>query len=556
MKKLHIQPMKFLVLLVFFSLIVAACGSQSISAISSSGGARAWLDQPWDGVSIPLAPYTLKAHARQAGGGVTAIKFKVNDIEIGNVPTDSTLALAYAETPWNPSAPGQYLIQAVALTSGGEASSELARVCVGQDATNDCGGAPLPQQGGNQAGTPLDTKIGAGPDPVYYGQCSGAEQTTFMVDVVLVSPPATPVALVKMIYTYTGPSGTSYPFSAQMVDKGGGVYSGSASVASEAQAALGGAEGTITYFIVFSDASGNLLGQSQTGTLQIKPCGAAAGAVDIKIGGSPNPVYYGNCSKGEPQVVNFEAAVADPTRVTDAVLAFRYLDSGGNPLTSDMTVAMTPMGGGVYTYAVSLPNTAPGGLAGGGTLMFTGFGYDASKNMIAKSDPGYISINSCQVPQQITTEAPPPPPVITTVVPPGPPPVIITTVAPPPPPKDTSPPMLDKVDANPTTAYYATDCGVKGSDKVTVTVYAYDDSGISTIYVWYRYLPSSGVHTVNMYAIGGDQYEAQVSVASEAYSDLGGGNGTLDMAIYAVDGAGNQGVIVAPVQPQVLYCPG
>src|SRR5258706_8426341 len=94
-------------------LLFSACAPAAGVPIASSSGLSVWLDQAPDGSILPLAPFTLKAHARDAsGGGVIEIDFKVNDIFLGAVNTDASAALAYAELPWNPSAPGPYTIEA------------------------------------------------------------------------------------------------------------------------------------------------------------------------------------------------------------------------------------------------------------------------------------------------------------------------------------------------------------------------------------------------------------------------------------------------------------
>ncbi len=117
--------------IVIFALV--GCDTDSNSA-DASGGLQAWLDQPPTGSSIPLAPFMLKAHARDVGGpGVSQINFLGNTVPIATIGTDPTLPLTYAETEWNPAAPGEYEIQVQAVNAAGTALSDVSIICVGED---------------------------------------------------------------------------------------------------------------------------------------------------------------------------------------------------------------------------------------------------------------------------------------------------------------------------------------------------------------------------------------------------------------------------------------
>jgi len=123
-----------LLILVLAALALAACepGAPEVAAVE--GGLTVWLDQPPNGANLPLAPFTLKAHASNPGGpGVSQINFLVNAVPVGTIATDETLPLAYAEVEWNPAAPGLYEIQAQAFNAEGWAFSDTAHVCVGGD---------------------------------------------------------------------------------------------------------------------------------------------------------------------------------------------------------------------------------------------------------------------------------------------------------------------------------------------------------------------------------------------------------------------------------------
>ncbi len=123
--------MRIVLLLALVIVTLAACLPGDVVA-EGSGGLKVWLDQPPTGASIPLAPFTLKAHASDIGGsGVSQVNLLVNDIPLAAIVTDTTLPLVYVETEWNPAAPGEYHIQAQAFNAEGWEFSDVAIVCVG-----------------------------------------------------------------------------------------------------------------------------------------------------------------------------------------------------------------------------------------------------------------------------------------------------------------------------------------------------------------------------------------------------------------------------------------
>ncbi len=127
-------------------LLATACLPEELPRFVALGGPRVWLDQPLDGASIPLGVFTLKAHARDTTGGVRQIAFVVNGTPLGSVTTDPSADLAYAETAWNASVPGEYVIQAVAVNAGGEqTTSSPARVCVGGGCPDASPAVPAPR---------------------------------------------------------------------------------------------------------------------------------------------------------------------------------------------------------------------------------------------------------------------------------------------------------------------------------------------------------------------------------------------------------------------------
>ena len=136
------------------ALMLAGCTFPAPGTpVAASSGLRVWLDQPPDGGRLPLGTFTLRAHARDAGGsGVETITFLVSSggppVTVGSVTTDPSLPLAMAEFDWNASTPGEYAIQAQAFDREGYVFSAAAHVCVGAyTAKGLCAGAGTPAAG-------------------------------------------------------------------------------------------------------------------------------------------------------------------------------------------------------------------------------------------------------------------------------------------------------------------------------------------------------------------------------------------------------------------------
>lgn len=128
-------------LTVIVSLLLGAClpGAGDTPIDSASNSMSVWLDQSPDGWTLPLAPFTFKAHASASdGSGITSIAFLVSSggaaaVNLGSVTTDPSQPLVYGELIWNPAAPGEYLIQAQAFSGSGSNISQAARICVSAD---------------------------------------------------------------------------------------------------------------------------------------------------------------------------------------------------------------------------------------------------------------------------------------------------------------------------------------------------------------------------------------------------------------------------------------
>lgn len=102
---------KYLVLL--FSFLLTGCNLN----LQYHSIPQAWIDAPLDGMVLPLAAYNIVAHASDPTG-ISQIEISVNGSVIGTVAGSGVLF--NGTQTWTPSAPGEYLIRARGMNSGGE----------------------------------------------------------------------------------------------------------------------------------------------------------------------------------------------------------------------------------------------------------------------------------------------------------------------------------------------------------------------------------------------------------------------------------------------------
>ncbi len=409
---------RILSLLCAFSLTLAGCALPA-GPTGASGDLSAWLDQPVNGAVLPLAPFTLKAHARHASGaGVTKVVFLVNSVPAGSAETDAAEPIVYAEIDWNPSGPGLYRVEAQAFAGQASSTSEVSLVCVSAE-------AKLPALG-------------------YGGDC---EQP--------------------------------------------------------ASGAGGGPAPSITD----------------------TPAGVPP--VELKITGTPNPVFYGACSAGETTSFTFDLYVGAPAYADVLDIHYSLQDSGGSELrSSTLTIPGNPA---VDTYNPTLDmNAATSGMGGVATLMeFYAEAVDAIGSIVGTSPAQSVDVSHC---------APTPTPTSK--------PVLAA---------DTTPPTLDitLISANP--VFYTTGCG---PNTLTVEAYAVDPSGIGSVTLVYGYV-GAGTEGIfrTMTSAGGGTYRVTIDVGGEAYTFLGGVDGQISITVLATDSRGNtaeeNGGTVT-----IQYCPG
>ena len=496
-RKLMMTSKLFIYLVTILGIISLPACTATIPAVSSSGGVRVWLDQPVDGDVITLAALTLKAHARnEASGGVTRVDFLVNSILVGSFNNpDLSQPLVSAEVLWNPSAPGIYTIQAQAFGSGGQATSEIAQICV--TSGGESGACNLPGQGQEQGitkqalditVTPVtvkpqgnqDFKLGASPDPVYVGECQKGEP--MLVNFEGYYGGDASAAIEVDIHGFVrGTSGAQQEFSAVMSPAGGGGYTASYDLSAVNASILGGVNGSLVYTMILLNDRKEVFASSSEMTLQVAPCiygqqpppvvttvvpqqppGGDTTPPSVKAQISANVIYYGG--KGcNPTSVTVTAYVTDNVAVARANI-FWYYAPGGDPYHAQ--TALMSGSGSNWSYTINPSQT--------GTIAYWVEGWDTSDNHAQSQGPNTVTVVACQGP---------PPPVVTTEVPQPPPPLPPPPL--PPPPQDTTPPTISGGSPSPNSIDIS--CG---PTQTSAKVSASDESGVAAIYVNWQY--SSG----------------------------------------------------------------
>jgi hypothetical protein len=155
------------IVIVAFGLLLSSCAPGGPVA-TGGDGTVIWIDQPMTNFMLPVAPFTLIAHAGNPRAGITQVNFLVNGVSIGTVAADPTLEFLRSEISWNPSGPGLYLIQAQATSAGGSTYSHFSHICIMAGISS-----PQPWVGDctPTTGTPFLINFNLDPAPVYFGNC-------------------------------------------------------------------------------------------------------------------------------------------------------------------------------------------------------------------------------------------------------------------------------------------------------------------------------------------------------------------------------------------------
>lgn len=402
--------LNILTLLVIASLILSACGPGS-GVATGADGTIIWLDQPMTNYMLPMAPFTLIAHAGLPHGGISQVDFQVNGVSVGVVPTDTSSEFLRTEIAWNPSAPGEYHIRAVATSPGGETSSRLAYVCVLDGIT-----ASQPWVGNCVRPTSglFNLSVNLRSDPIYRGTCAGS---ALDLEAVL-SGDTSSIASLQAGWYFTNIDGSA----------SSSVVSGESGHAMTRQsdstytfmrdftnAASDFGLDTGTYLLYASaqamDASGHVLASQNIGPVNWLDCSTTPGKDNIPSvtpfvptltpvpadttppsisGVSLDPadtVYYSSgCG---PNSLSVQANISDPTGIASATIIYHY--SAG----SNISIGMSSGGGNTYLATINVGSEAYSILSGvDGTLTVTVQANDQQGNNTSVN-AGSVAVRFC-----------------------------------------------------------------------------------------------------------------------------------------------------------------
>ncbi len=345
----HMKPTAVIVsLMLIFVMLASACTldqvGNKVPAAAQAGGVRAWLDQPGSDATLPLAPFKLKAHAALEGGGVSQIVFLANSIPVGSVPTDGSQDLVYATYDWNPSEPGEYDIQAKAISAGGEALSGVAQICIASDTAAE-GACAVKEQPPititvTVSPTPTDTPTpvkdvtvnpSAAPDPVYYGICLKREPQSLVIK----AKPGDVTDLLEVlarawVESHNG-SRDELPRQSLQKDADGG-YSATFDLSKIDQKMMEGQPGRVVYTIALVNKNKETLVTTPEQSVKFLPCAATPTPVvkvEFKLSPTPDPVYIGSCLNKEPQIVTFDGYLSDTSAVAKALVKVDIVNAAG-----------------------------------------------------------------------------------------------------------------------------------------------------------------------------------------------------------------------------------
>ena len=121
---------KLMVVLLLSVTLLSACGN---GEEPPGGGTFVWIDVPVSGLTIPVGqPVQVEGHAASSSG-IERVEIWVEGVlaaTISSLPMEGDLARFYFD--WTPPGEGEYTIQAISFSSGGQASeADTTRVIVG-----------------------------------------------------------------------------------------------------------------------------------------------------------------------------------------------------------------------------------------------------------------------------------------------------------------------------------------------------------------------------------------------------------------------------------------
>lgn len=148
----------------FLALLLSGCSGGSAPALDSS--AQAWVEYPYEGSTLPMAPLNFVVYAADPGG-ISYIHIKVNGESLPayaalSMTVDGSTRLVRIDYPWTPPGEGEYRVEAAGVnnagTSGGFGSTRFCIVtCAPVNAPPT--GMPAPGASDTPAPAPSDTPI-------------------------------------------------------------------------------------------------------------------------------------------------------------------------------------------------------------------------------------------------------------------------------------------------------------------------------------------------------------------------------------------------------------
>lgn len=133
-----------------------------VTGCSQAGsGPITWIDIPPEKITLPLAPFSIMAHA-SSNNGIKSIQFHVNgELEKSLEPRfDGDERLGWAEWEFSPLSPGNYRIEVSAVDGSGTAGSvDTAFVTISVEAQGEAPATPIEIPGGDIEGeqaTPIE----------------------------------------------------------------------------------------------------------------------------------------------------------------------------------------------------------------------------------------------------------------------------------------------------------------------------------------------------------------------------------------------------------------
>lgn len=186
---------------ILLALILLTSGCSGAPGASAETGTNAWVEYPYEGSILPLAPVTLVVYASDPAG-ISYIHIKVNGQSLpayaaSPMTADGNTRLVRIDYAWTPPGEGEYLVEAVGVNAAGASGgSSSTRFCIVTCASSGPTPTPAPDATETPTPAPAETptqtafpgtsiQFWASPPYINAGECttlnwdvSGAQQVT------------------------------------------------------------------------------------------------------------------------------------------------------------------------------------------------------------------------------------------------------------------------------------------------------------------------------------------------------------------------------------------